>query len=128
MTCAYAVRGALKKVPGVESVEVSLNKGLATLTLKTGNTVNPQDLWEIVRRTGFTPKETRVVVRGELLSASQFQVSGTNQTLELQADPKILAGASSQSGKPVIVEGTLTPGKDVKTPVPLKVRAVRPGG
>ncbi|MDP8980868.1 MAG: heavy-metal-associated domain-containing protein [Acidobacteriota bacterium] len=127
MTCAYAVRGALKKFPGVDSVDVSLNKGLATVTLKPGNTVKPRDFWEAVRRNGFTPKETRVVVRGELIGGSQFQVAVTNQTLELQGDPKILAEASSQNGKPVIIEGTLTPGKDVKTPVPLKVRSIRPG-
>ena len=34
MTCAHVVDVALKKVAGVESVEVSLNKGLATVKLK----------------------------------------------------------------------------------------------
>ena len=125
MTCAYAVRGALKKFPGVDSVDVSLNKGLARVTLKPGNTVKPQDFWEAVRRNGFTPKETRVLVRGAPIGGSQFQVAVTNQTLELQGDPKILAEASSRNGKPVIVEGTVTPGKDVKAPVPLRVRSVQ---
>ena len=36
MTCAHLVDVALKKVAGVESVEVSLNKGLATVKLKPG--------------------------------------------------------------------------------------------
>ena len=36
MTCAHVVDVALKKVAGVESVEVSLNKGLATVKLKPG--------------------------------------------------------------------------------------------
>ena len=90
MTCAYAVRGALKKFSGVESVEVSLNKGLASVKLKPGNTVQPQEFWEAVRRNGFTPKETRVMVRGEVTNAGrlQFKVSGTNQIFELKADPK----------------------------------------
>jgi copper chaperone CopZ len=74
MTCAYAVRGALKKFPGVESVDVSLNKGLATVKLKPGNTVRPQDFWETVRKNGFTPKEARVLVRGEVTNADRLQL------------------------------------------------------
>jgi copper chaperone CopZ len=124
MTCAYAVRGALKKFPGVESVEVSLNKGLATVKLKPGNTVQPQQFWEAIRKNGFTPKETRVLVRGEVTNASrpQLKVTGSNQLLGLNADPKLVGEAS---GKIVTIEGTLTPGKDVKAPVPLQVRNIR---
>jgi copper chaperone CopZ len=45
---------ALKKVAGVESVEVSLNKGLATVKLKTGNTVSVPQLWELTHKNGNT--------------------------------------------------------------------------
>jgi copper chaperone CopZ len=48
MTCAFAVRGALKKFAGVESVEVSLNKGLAAVKLKPGNSVTPDQFWDAV--------------------------------------------------------------------------------
>src|SRR5712691_10079502 len=104
MTCAYAVRGALKKFSGVESVEVSLNKGLATVKLKPGNTVQPQECWEAVRKSGFTPKETRVVVRGEITSAGrqQFKVAGTNQLFDLKGDPKMLDEAI---GKRIVIDG-----------------------
>ena len=44
MTCAYAVRVALKKFSGVDSVEVSLNKGLATVKLKPGNSIRPSQV------------------------------------------------------------------------------------
>jgi copper chaperone CopZ len=43
-TRALAVDVALKKVAGVESVEVSLKKGLATVRLKPGNTVSVAQL------------------------------------------------------------------------------------
>jgi copper chaperone CopZ len=127
MTCAYAVRGALKKFPGVESVEVSLNKGLATVKLKPGNTVRPQDFWETVRKNGFTPKETRVLVRGEVTSADrpQLRVTGTDLVLDLKAEPKLLDEAKRHVGNGVTVEGTLMPGKDPKGPVPLEVRTIR---
>ena len=66
MTCAYAVRVALMKFPGVESAEVSLNKGLATVKLKPGNGIRPSQFWEAIRKNGNTPKVTHVVVRGEI--------------------------------------------------------------
>ena len=66
MTCAYAVRVALMKFPGVESADVSLNKGLATLKLKPGNNIRPSEFWEAIRKNGNTAKATQVTVRGEV--------------------------------------------------------------
>jgi copper chaperone CopZ len=126
MTCAFAVRGALKKFPGVESVDVSLNKGLATVKLKSGNTVRPEEFWKTIRNNGFTPKETRVVVRGRLNTGPtpSLTVAGTNETLRLNADEKLLRGVA-RSGGTVIVEGSLTPDRDLK-PSPLDVRSIKP--
>ena len=118
MTCAFAVRGALKKLPGVESVEVSLNKGVAAVKLKPGNTLRPEEFWEAVRNNGFTPKQTTVLVRGDV-QGGKFRVTGTSQLFDLAPDPlKALAG------KTITVQGTLTPGKDIKTAVPLHVRRI----
>jgi copper chaperone CopZ len=129
MTCAFAVRGALKKLPGVESVDVSLNKGLAAVKLKPGNSIKPEEAWETVRKTGFTPKETKIYVRGAV-QAGKLRVTGTNQLLDLAPDPKnpkVVIELSAQAGKTVIVQGTLTPAKDLKAPVPLQVRAIEKG-
>src|SRR5215471_21138517 len=68
MTCAYAVRVALMKFPGVESADISLNKGLATVKLKPGNSIRPSQFWEAIRKNGNTPKATHVIVRGEVQS------------------------------------------------------------
>lgn len=57
---------AIKKVEGVESVKVSLNQGLATVTLKPGNRTTLDQVREIVRRNGFTPKGADVRVAGRL--------------------------------------------------------------
>jgi hypothetical protein len=51
MTCAHVVDVALKRVAGVDSVEVSLNKGLATVKLKPSNTVSVPQLWELIIKT-----------------------------------------------------------------------------
>src|SRR5215212_4919364 len=90
MTCAYAVRVALQKFPGVESADVSLNKGLATVKLKPGNAIRPSELWEAIRKNGNTPKNTRVVVRGEILgTGNQLQVSGSREVFMLKASPAV---------------------------------------
>ncbi len=127
MTCAHVVDVALKKVAGVESVEVSLNKGLATVKLKPGNTVSVAQLWELIHKNGYTPKATVVSVKGDLANANgqlQLRVSGTKETLTLTADPKNPAaygGALKKLDQTVVIQGVMLPRKDLKAPVPLQV-------
>ena len=127
MTCAYAVRRALRKIDGVENVDVSLNKGLATIRLKPGNTVRPEQFWQTVRDNGFTPKATRVSVRGTIANATpELKVSGSGELMRLSGSAQLLAAARQDAGKAVLVEGTLTPGKDVKAQVPLVLAKITP--
>src|ERR1700686_662020 len=125
MTCAHVVNVALKKVAGVESVDVSLNKGLATVKLKPGNTVSVPQLWELIHKNGYTPKATVVLVRGELANLNgtlALKVSGTNDSLPLVADPKnagVYGEALKKMGQTVTVRGTIVPSKDLKAAVPL---------
>jgi hypothetical protein len=126
MTCAYAVRVALMKFQGVDSVDVSLNKGLASIKLKPGNRIRPADFWEAIRKNGNTPKVTRVTVRGQVQArGSQFKVIGSNELFELKATPASAQLLKNAVGTTVNLEGTLTPGKDLKASVPLDVEAVR---
>jgi copper chaperone CopZ len=131
MTCAHVVDVALKKVAGVESVEVSLNKGLATVKLKPGNTVSVPRLWELIHKNGYTPKSTVVSVRGDLANVNGqllLKVSGTNETLALAASPKdarAYGEALKKLGQSVIVQGVMEAGKDLKIPVPLQVVQVK---
>ncbi|MBV9226885.1 MAG: heavy-metal-associated domain-containing protein [Acidobacteriaceae bacterium] len=131
MTCAHVVDVALKKVPGVESVEVSLNKGLATVKLKPGNTVSVPQFWQLLHEKGYTPKATAVSVRGELTEAQghvQLKVTGTKDTLMLAADPKnagAYSDASQKLGQSIIVQGVMMPGKDLKAATPLQISQVK---
>jgi copper chaperone CopZ len=129
MTCAFAVRGAIKKIPGVETVDVSLNKGLAKVKLRPGNTLRPEDFWQTVQKNGFTPKETTVIVRGEI-QGGKFKVAGSNQLFDLAPDPKspkALDEVRGQASKTLIIQGSLTPQKDSKAAVPLQVRSIEEG-
>ena len=132
MTCAHVVNVALKKVTGVESVDVSLNKGLATVKLKPGNTVSVSQLWQLIHEKGYTPKTTTVSVRGDLANIQQgrlqLRVSGTGETLALVDDPKNAIAydeASKKLGQTVIVQGVMVPIKDLRAPVPLQVSQVK---
>src|SRR5579872_1831698 len=130
MTCAHVVDVALKKVAGVESVEVSLNKGLATVKLKPGNKVSVPQLWEVIHKNGYTPKSTTVSVRGDLANLQgrlQLKIAGTKDVLPLVSDPKNPAAyseAAKKSGETVIIQGVMTPANDLKSPVPLEVGQV----
>jgi copper chaperone CopZ len=131
MTCEHVVNVALKKVSGVESVDVSLNKGLANVRLKPGNTVTVPQLWQLIHEKGYTPKTTTVSVRGDLASLQgrlQLKVSGTSETFALVADTKnamAYSEASKKLGQTVIVQGVMMPAKDLKAPVPLQVSQVK---
>jgi len=131
MTCAHVVDVALKKVTGVDSVEVSLNKGLAIVKLKPGNAVSVPQLWQLLHEKGYTPKLTTVSVRGDLMEGQgrvQLKVSGTRDIIALVPDPKNPAAhtdASKKLAQTVIIQGLMTPGKDLKAPVPIQVSQVR---
>ncbi|MDQ6677245.1 MAG: heavy-metal-associated domain-containing protein [Acidobacteriota bacterium] len=131
MTCAHVVDVALKKVPGVESVEVSLNKGLATVKLKPGNEVSVSQLWQLLHQKGYTPQSTAVSVRGEVMNPQgriQLKVSGAKEILALVADPKNPATynvVAKKLGQTVLIQGVMAPGKNLKAPVPLQVRQVK---
>jgi copper chaperone CopZ len=130
MTCAHVVDVALKKVAGVESVDVSLNKGLATVKLKPGNALSVPQFWELIHKNGYTPKSTAISVRGDLANVNgqlRLNVSGTKEALALVANPKnptAYSEASKKLGQTVIVQGVMEPGKDLKAPVPLQVGQV----
>jgi copper chaperone CopZ len=131
MTCAHVVDVALKKVAGVESVEVSLNKGLATVKLKPANTVSVPQLWELIHKNGYTPRATGISVRGEVANVHgslQLKVLGTKDMLPLAADQKnnaAFADTSKKVGQTVVVQGVMMPAKDLKAVVPLQVGQVK---
>jgi len=131
MTCAHVVNVALKKVAGVESVDVSLTKGLAAIKLRPGNIVSVPQLWQLIHEKGYTPKATTVSVRGDLANIQgrlQLKVSGTNETLALVSDSKNASAygeAQKKLGQTVIIQGVMVPAKDLKAPVPFQISQVK---
>lgn len=127
--CAHAVSVSLKGVPGVDSVVVSLNQGLATVKLKAGNAVTMEQLRKAVEKNGFVTKQAEVTVRGQLLFSGkpQLKVIGTDETYDLApASGSILTNSQEMSGKTVVVNGTVPAASKRAEATTLLVKSVTP--
>lgn len=108
--CAHAVRVSLKSVAGVEKVDVSLEKGLAVITLKTGNTVTLKQLQEAITKNGFTVKESQASIAGKIVmegGKARLKISGSNDLLTLVAGPGPAVNLDGMNGKNAMAQGTI---------------------
>jgi len=104
------VRVSLKSVAGVESVDVSLEKGLAAVKMKPGNTATLKQLQGAITKNGFTMKESNATVAGTILVAdgkTQLKVSGSNDVLQLVPRSQEVPNASLMQSKSVEITGTI---------------------
>ena len=125
--CAHAVSVSLKSVNGVGSVDVSLNQGLATVTLKPGNTVTMEQLQRAITKNGFTTKPSNIVVTGTLLSDNgkvTLRVSGSNETFALVPQNQQAQDFSHLNGKTVTVEGVIPEEKKGTKPDTIAVHSI----
>jgi hypothetical protein len=76
----------MKKVEGVQIVQVSLKDGLTVLELRPDNTVTMAHLRTVIRNNGFVPKEAQITARGSV-SGGTFEVSGTGERLPFAQTP-----------------------------------------
>ena len=88
----------MKSVIGVDAVDVSLEKGLAAVKMKPGNTVALKQLQDAVTKNGFTMKASKATVGGAIVvvnGKTQLKVSGSNDVLELVPELQGVVTASS---------------------------------
>lgn len=55
--CAYGVEKHLKKIPGVEQAQVSLDAGMARIVMAPGQAAGVEVLRRAINAAGFTPEE-----------------------------------------------------------------------
>ena len=104
------MRVSLKSVSGVDSVEVSLEKGLAVVKMKPGNAATLKQLNEAIAKNGFTMKDSTATVAGTVIETDGnaiLKVSGSNDLLKLMPESTSAPDAVSMVGKTVLVEGTV---------------------
>jgi len=121
------VRVSLKSVSGVDSVDVSLEKGLASVKMKPGNAATFKQLQEAITKNGFTMKPSNVSVVGKIVKVNgqpQLQVSGSNDLVSLIPDNPQTANVNSMADKSVLVEGTLNEAAKGKVPDSIRYRSI----
>jgi copper chaperone CopZ len=124
--CAHAVRVSLKAVPGVELVEVSLEKGLAVVKMKPGNSVSFKQLNEAIAKNGFTMKDSVATVAGtvdESNGKAVLRVSGSSDVLTLIPDGSAQK-AAPETGKSVVVTGVVPEAGKGKMPDVIRYRSI----
>ena len=131
MTCAHVVNVALRKVNGVESADVSLNRALAVVKLKPGNKVGIAQLIKLIQEKGYTIKAAIISVRGtplRLQNRWMLKVTESEELLELvpgSLGPGPYDELSRRVGQTVTVQGSVTPPKNMKTALPLIMTEVK---
>jgi copper chaperone CopZ len=121
------VRVSLKAVPGVDSVDVNLEKGLAVVKLKPGNMATLKQLNEAIAKNGFTMKDSTATVAGIVIATdgnATLKVSGSNDLLQLVPQSASAPNATSMIGKTVLVEGTIPEAGKGKAPDSLRYQSI----
>ena len=126
------MRVSLKSVSGVDSVDVSLEKGLAVVKMKPGNTATLKQLNEAITKNGFTMKDSTATVAGTVVTTdgkTTLRVTGSNDLRQndlLQMVPQSPSAteAALLVGKTVVVEGTIPESGKGKAPDSIRYRSI----
>lgn len=85
--CAYGVEKRLARVPGVDSVEVAMAEGSASVTAAEGASIDVARIPQAVREAGFTPGAVEVVAVGRVGPQAdggwRFELGDSDQELLL---------------------------------------------
>jgi copper chaperone CopZ len=121
------VRVSLKSVPGVDSVDVSLEKGLAAVKMKPGNATTLKQLNEAITKNGFTMKDSTATVAGTVVitdGKATLRVSGSDELLQLGPQSADTPNALALVGKTVLVEGTIPEAGKGKAPDSVRYQSI----
>lgn len=124
------MRVSLKAVPGVGTVDVSLEKGLATVKMKPGNATTLKELNAAITKNGFTMKDSTAVVAGTIVTTNgkaAVQVSGSTDVLSLIPESSSAVEAASFAGKSILVDGMIPEGSKGKVPDTIHYRSITEG-
>ena len=126
------MRVSLKSVSGVDSVDVSLEKGLAVVKMKPGNTATLKQLNEAITKNGFTMKDSTATVAGIVVTTdgkTTLRVTGSNDLrqnalLQMVSQSPSATDAALLVGKTVVVEGTIPESGKGKAPDSIRYQSI----
>ena len=112
------MRVAVRKLPGVQSVEVSLERAVTQIRLNPGNSVTLTQLRKILKDGGFNSGAADVDVVGTVMQRDgvpTLVVNGTQESFRVVSDPKhpdvmpSVIEATKKSSGPVLLSGRVEP-------------------
>lgn len=121
------MRVSLKSVAGIDAVEVSLEKGLAVVKMKPGNTVTFKQLQDAIKKNGFTMKQLNATIAGTVLlenGKAQLRVSGSNDVLNLIPESQSAPDVNVMNGKNVLVQGIVLEAPKGKLPDSIRYHSI----
>ena len=124
------MRVSLKAVFGVDTVDVNLEKGLATVNMKPGNMTTLKQLNEAIAKNGFTMKDSTAIVAGTVVTTNgktALQVSGSNDVLNLVPESSSAVDPASLTGKSILVDGVISEASKGKVPDSIHYRSSTEG-
>ena len=121
--CAYGLEKKLKKVEGVEKLNIDINAGEAVLEVKAGTTLTAASgteekapaglvaqVQKAVKEGGFTPRELVATVEGQVVAQEgtwRLRVIETGEVLALKNNGKEVELQQAASKGPVTLTGAL---------------------
>ena len=114
----------------MDTVDVSLEKGLATVKMKPGNMTTLKQLNEAIAKNGFTMKDSTAIVAGTVVTTNgktSVRVYGSNDELNLVPESGSAVEAGSFAGKSVLVEGMIPEASKGKVADTIHYRSITEG-
>lgn len=85
--CAYGLERGLKRMKGLEKIQVSLNDGKAYLSLASDNTLTLKKIQDEVKKNGFSARNAEVILKGEILkNGNDWNIKVNNETFQIASD------------------------------------------
>ena len=110
-SCSDSLGSLLKRMRGVENVEIDYKAATVRLDLAAQNRIGIEQVWDAIKRVGFTPGTTKVDVRG-VVSGNRIEVREANKTYQIEG--------RAQEGE-TEVKGTIEPPPDPRTPIVIHI-------
>jgi copper chaperone CopZ len=110
--CSESLAAVFQRMRGVEKADVDFKSGTVRLTLAEKNRVGIDQVWDAIKRVGFTPGETKVNVRGAV-KGTKLEVPEIGKTF-------VIEGIATE-GESVALTGTMAPPPDPRTPIVIRI-------
>src|SRR5713226_136906 len=123
-SCAVSVDRVIKRIRGVDSASFDAKANLVSVTFKPDNKVAIDAIRDAVKSVGYTPGETRMSARGNLVIEDgkwRFKPAGLDRTYTVEFPSDL----QPKAGDDVVVEGSLPAPAGGNQPETLRIKSVR---